>query len=62
MRVLESANRLEVGAVQRQREAVLRVERERMVDDETADRAERKAFDVLILRAVLADSIRIRPG
>ena len=60
MRVLEPANRFEVGAKELERKAVLGVEREVMVDDQPADGAERQALDVLILRAILADAIRVR--
>ena len=62
MRVLETADGLEVSAIQRQRELVLGVERERVVDDQAADRAKRQPFDVLILRTVLPDSIGIGSG
>ena len=44
MRMLEPANRLEVGAKQREREVVLAVEREVVADADAADRAERQAL------------------
>ena len=51
MRMLETANPLEVGAVERQRKVILAVEREVVVDGQAADRSERHSFDVLVLRS-----------
>ncbi len=60
MRVLETTNRLEVCAIEREREVVLGVLREVLGDDQTANRSERQTLDVLILRAILPDAIRVR--
>ena len=60
MRMLETADRLEVGAVERQRKVILGVEREVVVDDQAPDRSERKTFDVLVLRSVLPDAVGVR--
>ena len=60
MRMFETTNRLEVGAIERQREVVFGVEREVVGDDQTANRSERQTLDVLVLRSILPDAIRIR--
>ena len=53
VRVFEPAHRAEVGAEQPDLELVLAVERQRQVERLPADRADRHAFDVAVLRGVL---------
>jgi hypothetical protein len=62
VRVLESADDVEIRAVQLRLEHVVAVERERIAHRRPADRAERKPVDVLILRQVLADAEGVAAG
>ena len=58
-RILKTANDVQVGAIQLRLDVVLAVHREDMADTDATQRAERKAVDVLILREVLRDAIRL---
>ena len=62
VRVLEAAHDVEIRAVQLGLEHVVAVERERVAHRGSADRAERKPVDVLVLREVLADAERVAAG
>ena len=59
VRIFEAAHDVQVRPIQLRLEDVVAVERERVADRGPADRAERQAFDVLILREVLADAERV---
>ena len=54
VRILETPHRAQVRSEQLHLELVLAVERQRRVDQDAADGAERESFDVLILRRVLS--------
>ena len=57
--VLEAAHHAEVGAEHLHRDLILGVERQRHLREDAADRANRLAFDVRVLRRVLADVERL---
>ncbi len=62
VRVLESANDVEIRAVQLRLEHVVAVERKRIAHRGPADRAERQPVDVLVLRQILADAEGVAAG
>ena len=57
MRILEPADRAEVGAIQPHLELVLAVGRKHVLENPAADRAERQSVEMMVLREVLAHRV-----